>query len=280
MKHSRITHLARHGISAATGAASLATGRSRQPGAVVLAYHDVVEDAADAPHYAVSVHRLRAQLDLIARLGLRVVPLRELSDAQRRGEDLSGRVAIVFDDALVGVHHLALPELAARAWSATLHPVVDRLGVTPAWWPGSQRTMTWPELQEAAAGGIELGAHGTTHACLPCLSDPTLINELRDPRARLEDLAGRAVDELAYPFGHVDERVRDQARAAGYTTAYVFLNGRVLAGQDPFGLPRLTMHEGLSPLRLLHQLGRRAQWWPPVPTDAVHPHASAINRAD
>jgi len=138
----------------------------------VLAYHDVVV-ADDVPSfsYAVSRSRLRQQLDVVARLGLTVVTLPELSYRRRTGQPLDGLVSIVFDDALVGVHHLGLGELAARGWPATL-PVVERLGAEPAWWPGSQRTMTRAELVESVTAGMALVAHGSTHACpacLPCL---------------------------------------------------------------------------------------------------------------
>lgn len=270
-----LQQLARHSAAAVTGATSLARGRSPLLGGVVLAYHDVVENREPAPQYTVSLRRLREHLDLIGRLGLRVISLGEMSARQRAGEDVTGSVALAFDDALVGVHHLALPELAERGWRAALHPVVDRLGVEPPWWPGSQRTMTWAELQEAVAGGFDVGAHGTTHACLPCLSDGALRTELQEPRSRLEDLTGRAISELAYPYGHVDERVREATLEAGYTSAYVFHNGRVLASDHPYGLPRLTMHEGQNRVRLLHQLSRRAGWWPEPAQPEMHPHVSA-----
>lgn len=265
----RLGRQARAGV-AAMGAA--VAGRPAVPGAVVLAYHDVLLDGAPLMTYAVGISRLRQQLAVVARLGMQVVTLRELGRGLTAGEDVTGQVAVVFDDALLGVHRLAMPELAERGWPATLHPVLDRMGVDPPWWPGSQRTMTWDELNEAVQQGLELGGHGATHACLPCLDDGALIEELRRPRERMEDLVGRAVDELAYPFGHYDPRVRDAARSAGYRTAYTFLNGRVTTDADRWQLPRITMHQGIGPLRLAHQLSRCALDWPRNDMEEVHPH--------
>lgn len=260
------------GRAAVHGAADVLRGRSTVPGAAVLAFHDVLPDDAPGFDYAVSARRFRQQLQVLARLDLQVVPLRALAQALRAGEDVTGRVSLVFDDALVGVHHLALPELASRGWSATLHPVVRRLGVEPPWWPGSRRTMTRAELQEAVAVGVDVGAHGTTHACLPCLGDAALHEELHASKAHLEDLVGRPVDEVAYPYGHHDPRVRDAARAAGYSTGWTFLNGRVVPDLDPWLLPRLTVHQGLSPARLAWQLARRVGDWPDSRLQVVHPH--------
>lgn len=266
------THLGAHARAAAVAARDLTRGASTSAGAVVLAYHDVLADDAPSFSYAVSRSRLRQQLDVVARLGLTVVTLPELSHRHRTGQPLNGLVSIVFDDALVGVHHVALGELAARGWPATLLPVVERLGADPPWWPGSQRTMTRAELVESVAAGVTLTGHGSTHACLPCLPASALRAELTASRAELTELAGGAVAELAYPYGHHDQRVRDAAAHAGFTTGYSFLNGRVVASAPALHLPRLTMHQGVGPVRLAHQLARRAADWPQAYLDECHPH--------
>jgi len=268
----RLRQLPARARAADTAALALLRHRSTVRGAVVLAYHDVLADDAAPFEYAVSLRRFRQQLDVVARMGLAVVTLDEISQRLLEGRDLTGRLAIVFDDALVGVHHRALPELAARGWPATLLPVVDRLGSDPPWWPGSQRTMTEPELVEAVRNGVRLAAHGTTHACLPCLSDRDLTAELGRSRGWLTELLGQDVAELAYPFGHHDARVRERARAAGYTTGYTFLNGRVVRGANPWRLPRLTMHQRLTAPLVAHHLARTADAWPHVEQPVVHPH--------
>ncbi len=269
---SRSAHV-RAAVAAARG---LLAGPPRGSGAAVLAYHDVVPDDAQPVQYAVTARLFRRHLEVVARAGLEVVTLRALSAALRSGEDVTGRVAVVFDDALVGVHRLAVPALAERGWPATLHPVTEGMGVDPPWWPGSQRVMTWDELAQCCSAGLDLGAHSSTHACLPCQGDRRLAAELGPPKDRLEAVLGRTVDELAYPFGHCDDRVRDATARAGYTTGWSFHNGRVTPGSDRFFLPRLTMHQRLSPLRLLHQLHRRTGDWPVAEGGGAHPHAPEL----
>lgn len=262
---------AAHARTAVRAAADLTRGRSTVEGAVVLAYHDVVPDDVVPGDYAVTRSRFRTHLRVLERLGLEVVPLRVLAERVRSGAPLPGLATVAFDDALVGVHRHALPELAARGWPSTLHPVVGALGVDPPWWPGSQRTMTHSELQEAVREGVEVGAHGETHACLPCLADAPLREELHAGRQALQELTGRPVTELAYPYGHHDSRVREAALAAGYRTGWSFSNGRVVSADDPWALRRLTMHQGLSGLRLAEQLARTAAAWGRA-APQVHPH--------
>ena len=92
------------------------------------------------------------------------------------------------------------------------------------------------------------------------------------PRWRFEAMIGRRIEELAYPFGHHDDRVREATLAAGFTTAYSFTNGRVSLGADLLRLPRLTMHQGLTRSRLLHQLNRLPGDWPAEVDSQAHDH--------
>lgn len=250
--------------------------RSSLPGAIVLSYHDVLSDSArpSAASYAVTQSRLRQQLGVLARMGLVIVSLPDLAQRLTGCEPVDGLAAITFDDALVGVHHYALPELAARGWPATLLPVVDRLGQDPPWWPGSQRTMTRAELAESVAGGITLAAHGARHVCLPCQSDQVLEYELATSRDSLVQLVRKDVADLVYPFGHYDARVIDRGRAAGYTAGYTFLNGRVTSAVDRWRIPRLTMTQQTTSWLLWHQLARAADDWPANSQTVWHPDHS------
>lgn len=251
------------------GAALLAGGQPKVHGAVVLAYHDVAPAGAQAEGLTVTASDLEDHLTLVRRSGSRIVHLSRLVDALLGGRDVTGQVAVVFDDALVGVHHHGLPVLAALGVPATIFAVTSHVGTTPPWWPGSARTMTRAELAESVAAGCEISGHTRNHPSLPALSDPELADELGGGRAWLEDLAGRPLDLLAYPFGHHDKRVRDTAQALGYRAGFSFLNGRLVEGQDRFKLPRLTMHAGHTRARLAFHLARSSASWPDHQQDTV-----------
>ncbi|MEJ7770695.1 MAG: polysaccharide deacetylase family protein [Geodermatophilaceae bacterium] len=250
----------------------LAHTRSVPSAGVVLAYHDVIAAGESPPNpYAVTARALRAQLRLVKRLGLRLVELSEFTDRLLYGAGTAGLASVTFDDALVGVYRHALPILLEEEAPATLLPVTGVLGVRPEWWPGSARTMTRSELDDAVAAGLGIAAHTRTHRSLPELDDSTLADELAGARAELADIAGQPVDVLAYPFGHHDARVRSVARAAGYRAGFTFLNGRMRGGEDLFRLPRLTMGQRSSRLRFGYHLSRPADSWPDHQLPAVGP---------
>jgi peptidoglycan/xylan/chitin deacetylase (PgdA/CDA1 family) len=240
----------------------LGSGLARVRGAVILTYHDIGEDDASPVPYYLSPARLRAQLAQVQGIGTRFVGLGELVDALLAGDPLEGIAAVTFDDGLVGVHDHALPILAELGVPATVFVVSDRPGADdPPWYPGADRTMTGEELVEVAEAGVRLESHTRTHADLPTLDTPRLRDELAGSRAALEDVTGRPVRFLAYPFGHHDRRVRDVAEECGYEAAFTFLNGRVTRGLDRYRLPRLNMWSGQGRLRLAYHLARPSWSW-------------------
>lgn len=256
---------------AAAGARLLAGGRLRTPGAIVLAYHDVGDDPTNTTDYYVGTALFRRQLTLAQRWGLEFVDLVDLTDRFLAGRSVDGLAAIVFDDSLVGVHHHAMPVLLELGLPATVFTVTDALGREPAWWSGAARVMTEAEVREMASLGFRVESHTRTHASLVEVRGSRLREEVVGSKHRLEDAFGRAMEVLAYPYGHYDPEALDVVRSAGYRSGYSFLNGRVVGDLDAHRLPRLNMtpHQGL--LRLAYHLARPAGSWPDTQHTAVGP---------
>jgi peptidoglycan/xylan/chitin deacetylase (PgdA/CDA1 family) len=235
----------------------------------VLTYHDVTDDPTN-PTDQVSPTMLRSQLAFLGTRGVRFVSLGELTDRVLAHEDVDGLVAVTFDDALVGVYRHGVDVLAGLGIPATVFVVSRRLGTeSPAWYPGSDRTMTEQELRAVADAGIGLGSHTRTHPELPALEPRELADELAGSRADLESWSGAPVDLLAYPSGHFDAAVCAATRAAGYRAAFTFRPGRVSPGLDAFRLPRLPMGSTWSRSHLAYALGRPASSYPPHQLDEV-----------
>lgn len=68
---------------------------------------------------------------------------------------------------------------------------------------------------------ITVGAHTLTHPDLRFATDDELVAELIDARTLIESWIDQPVDELAYPYGDTNQRVRRVAAAGGYHRGYV-----------------------------------------------------------
>ena len=125
------------------------------------------------------------------------------------------QVAITFDDGYADNVRVAIPILERYGFPCAVFAVSElvRNGAAPFLSP--------PELRELAARpGVIIGAHGATHVALTQCDDRMLENELVSSRHTLEDILGKPVTALAYPYGAVDRRVRAAAERAGYTLGY------------------------------------------------------------
>ena len=158
-------------------------------------------------------------------LGLRV----ELSDvASRRAA--AGRVLSAMKEVPDATRHRALAELDAASGVA-------------ADGDGRSGALTWDEVREMHAGGIEFGSHTVTHPILSRLDDGALRRELEDSRREIAEQVGAPCDLLAYPVGGesaYDERTVSTARACGYRLGLTYVSGvNPWPLADPYRVRRL-----------------------------------------
>jgi glycosyltransferase involved in cell wall biosynthesis len=116
--------------------------------------------------------------------------------------------------------------------------------------------MTWGELKDMSAAGIDIGSHTRSHPILTRLSDESAATEIRRSREELESALGRAVHHFAYPNGggvlNHDARIVNLVRNAGFRSAATSVNGVVRRGADPFRISRIgiAQRHGLDGLAL------------------------------
>jgi peptidoglycan/xylan/chitin deacetylase (PgdA/CDA1 family) len=157
-------------------------------------------------------------------------------------------VVITFDDGYADFHEHALPVLDRLGFPATVFVTTGWLDDAGPYAAGRPlgRMLTWRQTEEIAACGVEIGAHGHSHAQLDQLGRPALRDELRRSRSLLQDRLGRTVAVMAYPYGYSSARVRHEVRAAGYDKACAVANSVMTTGHDPLTLPRLTVRAATS----------------------------------
>ena len=104
-----------------------------------------------------------------------------------------------------------------------------------------------------AAAGIEIGAHGYTHADLGPIADRRLLrHEVVAAKDELEAALGRPVRYFAFPYGlsdNLNPAAFALAREAGYAGVCSAYGGFNFPGDDPFHLQRIPVNDDMIRLK-------------------------------
>jgi peptidoglycan/xylan/chitin deacetylase (PgdA/CDA1 family) len=96
------------------------------------------------------------------------------------------------------------------------------------------------DVRALVGSGSSIGFHTRRHDPLPWLDDEALQRAMRIGRAELEAVTGSRLATIAYPHGHVDARVADAAREAGFDYGFTTRVEPVGPNADPLLLGRVT----------------------------------------
>ena len=103
--------------------------------------------------------------------------------------------------------------------------------------------MTWSQVSEMAANGIELGSLTVNHPILANMDEHSMYLELLQSKEQIEQNTGQAVNVVAYPVGGkkaFNEKVKSAVRKAGYTLACSYIPGtNMCTSLDHYELKRL-----------------------------------------
>lgn len=186
-------------------------------------------------HYVLEADRFRAQMEQVAGMGLRGV-----SVADFLGGAADRVVVVTFDDGNPSDRERALPVLRELGFTATFFVTTGRVGMPEG--------PAWGDLGQLLAAGMDVGAHGHTHAFLDVPSPEFLAHELETPRRLCQRHLGHEVRHLSLPGGRFVPLTLEAARRAGYASACTSRPGlnRVAPGAGFHVFGRYVMHQGVN----------------------------------
>jgi peptidoglycan/xylan/chitin deacetylase (PgdA/CDA1 family) len=231
-----------------------------------LMYHSVSAVGGPLRDLAVPPARLAEQLAALTAAGYRLVGLSEALDRLDAGST-ERLVAVTFDDGYADFLTAGVPALATAGAGATLYASTGHLGGDAGWlgrWSGDfGRMLTWDELAEVAAAGIEIGDHGFIHHPLDVLGPRTLRDETTRSHTELEQRLGRRVRSFAYPHGYHNRRVRRLVAELGYDNATEVGRRLYGPGDDRLAIPRLQPTPDVSGADLVALVAGGGPWLTP-----------------
>lgn len=227
----------------------------------VLMYHSI----SDAPGpTSMPAETFRAQMETLAACGYRAVSLAAFAAWHAGRADLPPRpVVITFDDGFADFAERALPVLRARGWGATVFLPTGRLGECEDWAGAPappRRLLSWEQVADLAAQGVDFGGHSVTHADLTALPPGEREREIRQCRDDIAQRLNAAPVAFAPPYGRSNGAVREEIRR-WYGVSVGTRLERAGRRCDLFDVPRIEMHYFRDLARWRAHLEGRADWY-------------------
>ncbi|QSP93568.1 polysaccharide deacetylase family protein [Marinobacter salinisoli] len=232
---------------------------------VVLQYHHVSDRTP--PATSTSVALFDAQMDMISRLEMTVVPLEEgTRDALSGSLGEQNQIALSFDDAYESVYTNAAPILSAHGYPFTIFVNTNAVG--------SPGYMTWEQLEDLAANDqVTLANHSTDHGHLARRPDEPKATWRQRIEVSLDQAQETLATELgtteplfAYPYGEFDQALEKEIAHRGWF-GYGQQSGAIGPASSSTRLPRFPMADAYGQLNgLKDKLMSRAL---PVPADQL-----------
>ncbi len=215
----------------------------------ILMYHAI----SDEPEPGVSAYyrtntspaRFEQHLRCLNAMGFRSVNLDETSLMLPQGRAKREKiVAITFDDGFRNFYDAAFPLLKKHGHVATAYLPTGFIGENRRLFKNKE-CLTWQEVRELRANGIQFGSHTVNHPKLYELPWDTIESELMLSKECIEQELGEEIRTFAYPYAFPREdrrfvsRFTDTLRQQGYRNCLTTVIGRLRADDDPFLLKRL-----------------------------------------
>ncbi len=183
----------------------------------ILIYHSIrpyrPTDTAGVRRYIATPQTLETELSFLKDNGYTSVSFADLTRNLTTGAPLPPRPVIIsFDDDWQTQYTYAFPLLKKYGFTGTFYVWTIVVGM--------KNHMTWDEVKELDAAGMEIGCHTVTHPYLTRIKDDaSLRREIFSARQKIEQHIRKPVTTFAYPFGQYNERVAAMVREAGFTSA-------------------------------------------------------------
>jgi peptidoglycan/xylan/chitin deacetylase (PgdA/CDA1 family) len=209
-------------------------------------YHSVSDQASSKYRpFALPTERFAAHLDYFTRNHYTPLSVTQLIKARLAKQLPERPVVLTFDDGLADFYTGAFPLLQKYNFTATLYVATAYVNSTSSWLKSSdegQRPMlTWDQLKELSAGGIECGGHSQTHTRLDTLPVAVARQEIFQCKALLEEKLGCEISSFAYPYGYKTAAIEQLVQEAGYSSACAVRYKMSSSSDQAFGLARLII---------------------------------------
>lgn len=187
--------------------------KSSNKGIPVLMYHSIDNEILNP--MKVSKEKFEEQMKFLKDNGYTTLTLDELYDSFENGKPVPKKsLAITFDDGYRDNYTNAYPILKKYGLKATIFVIAGFTDKGNAY-------LTSDEIKEMSKNGIDIEGHTYFHEKLNRLSYESQLKTITTCKRFLENITGKDVYYMAYPFGVHNEDTIRAVQKAGYKMAFI-----------------------------------------------------------
>jgi peptidoglycan/xylan/chitin deacetylase (PgdA/CDA1 family) len=226
----------------------------------ILMYHYLSDPPAGADRYrrdlSVPPELFEQHLAYLKAQGYQTVSLDDLTYALAQGRPLPAgdkSILITFDDGYLDNYQNAFPLLQKYGFTGVFFVVTELAErasaglAAPNGLPYADVYMSWDQLREMAATGMEVECHARVHEDLTENDDARLVWQVLGCREMIESALGIRPRYVAYPSGIYDARVASVFASDGYWGGITTEQGIIHDSSHPFELKRLRVRNTTTP---------------------------------
>lgn len=204
-------------------------------GVLVLEYHHVNDDVGnDGWAYTVPVADFAEQLDYLQAEGYTTITMQDFMRAKKGKQELPAKpVVLTFDDGYEDNYTTLLPMLEERHMTAVVYMVTNSIG--------RKDYLSWNQLRDMQARGIEIGSHTANHQPLTNLDREKQAEEMKLSKLLMEWNGLKTIYSFSYPNGAYDEGMPDLLRENEYLNAVTGDGGLNTLKTNPYLLQRTNI---------------------------------------
>ena len=202
-----------------------------------LVYHRFGDDRF--PSTNIKLATFEAHLQFLKEKGYTGLTITEAVGILNSDKPSGKWVAITIDDGYKSFVKNGLPLLKKYGFKATLFVNTKSVGYDDY--------MSWEDIAQAKAAGIEIGNHSHSHPFFLDVSErgrkPFFEQELKESQDLMQANLNMKPTVFAYPYGEHDEYMKPILKDMGFIAAMAQNSGVINDSTDLFQMPRFPMSE-------------------------------------
>ncbi len=234
----------------------------------ILVYHRIVKEAGKENSCKFCLHEsdFRKHLEWLDRWGFTPITFEDYRVACEKQLELPHKpIILTFDDGYLDTYQVAFPLLQEFGMKAVVFVLGDRSIKTNVW-DAHLKLPQAPLLSdnhilEMHEAGMEIGAHSMTHIKLTDVKEECAWEEISRARVLLEILLNAPVLSFSYPYGLVNETVKQMVASAGFVHACSVWSGPAFFGRDVYELRRIPILNSTTASKLAVRVSNLFQYY-------------------